>query len=105
MSAPETAPAPRLDYLDGLRGWASLMVVLSHLWGQFARHNSDFYSSTPLRLISDGHFAAAKRAKLRVLKRFTERDASGAFREGFVVEAAFERRPVIDDSTSGRVLQ
>ncbi len=55
--------------------------------------------------ISDGHFAAAKRAKLRVLKRFTERDASGAFREGFVVEAAFERRPVIDDSTSGRVLQ
>jgi peptidoglycan/LPS O-acetylase OafA/YrhL len=57
MSAPETAPAPRLDYLDGLRGWASLMVVLSHLWGQFARHNSDFYSSTPLRLISDGHFA------------------------------------------------
>jgi peptidoglycan/LPS O-acetylase OafA/YrhL len=47
MSAPETAPAPRLDYLDGLRGWASLMVVLSHLWGQFARHNSDFYSSSP----------------------------------------------------------
>ena len=51
--------------------------------------------------ISDGYVAAAKRAKLRVLKRFTERVAgSGALREGFVVEAAFERRPVIDDSTS-----
>ena len=56
-SAPQAGAAPRLDYLDGLRGWASLMVVLSHLWGQFARHNVAFYSSTPLRLISDGHFA------------------------------------------------
>lgn len=54
---PPPAAAPRLDCLDGLRGWASLMVVLSHLWGQFARHVSDFYSSVPLRLISDGHFA------------------------------------------------
>ena len=52
----ETAPQ-RLDYLDGVRGWASLMVVLSHVWGQFARHNVDFYSAMPLRLISDGHFA------------------------------------------------
>ena len=56
-STPPAGTPPRLEYLDGLRGWASLMVVLSHVWGQFARHNSAFYSSTPLRLISDGHFA------------------------------------------------
>jgi hypothetical protein len=44
--------------------------------------------------LSDGHFAAAKRAKLSVLKRFTERDAvGGSIRDGFVVEAAFERKP------------
>jgi hypothetical protein len=42
--------------------------------------------------LTDGHFLAAKRAKLKVLKRFTERDdVSGDIREGFVVEAAFNR--------------
>lgn len=47
--------------------------------------------------IPDGHFSAAERAGLRVLERFTERDAaSGAIREGFVVEAAFLRRPTGD---------
>jgi len=52
-----SATTQRLDYLDGLRGWASLMVVLSHLWGQFARHTVDIYSSVGMRLVSDGHFA------------------------------------------------
>ena len=54
---PATTPPQRLEYLDGVRGWASLMVVLSHLWGQFARHNAAFYSAAPLRLVSNGHFA------------------------------------------------
>ncbi len=57
MNAPLTPATPRLEYLDGLRGWAALMVVLSHLLGQFARHNSDLYSSRLVRLVSDGHFA------------------------------------------------
>ncbi len=57
MNATPAPAAPRLEYLDGLRGWAALMVVLSHLLGQFARHNSDIYSSSLLRVLSDGHFA------------------------------------------------
>jgi len=51
------APPDRLGFLDGLRGWASLMVVLSHLWGQFARHVSSIYDAVPLRLVSNGHVA------------------------------------------------
>lgn len=51
----------------------------------------DFFAEMDL---ADGHFAAANRAKLRVLKRFTERDpVSGVIRDGFVVEAAFKRHP------------
>lgn len=49
--------AARLACLDGLRGWAAVMVVLSHLWGQFARHVASFYDHPLLRLISDGHLA------------------------------------------------
>ena len=50
----------------------------------------DFFAEMDL---TDGHFRAAKRAKLSVLKRFTERDpVSGDIRDGFVVEAAFKRK-------------
>jgi peptidoglycan/LPS O-acetylase OafA/YrhL len=50
-------PAQRLDFLDGLRGWAALVVVFSHLWGQFARHVTPFYDTPPMRLLSCGHVA------------------------------------------------
>ncbi|MEC5161185.1 peptidoglycan/LPS O-acetylase OafA/YrhL [Janthinobacterium sp. CG_23.3] len=51
------ARGARLVCLDGLRGWAAVMVVLSHLWGQFARHLAPFYDQPLLRLVSDGHLA------------------------------------------------
>jgi peptidoglycan/LPS O-acetylase OafA/YrhL len=52
------APASqRLDFLDGLRGWAALVVVFSHLWGQFARHVVPFYGTAPMRALSCGHLA------------------------------------------------
>lgn len=47
----------RLECIDGLRGWASVMVVLSHLWGQFAKHVVPAYDHPFLRMISDGHLA------------------------------------------------
>lgn len=47
----------RLDCIDGLRGWAAIMVLLSHLWGQFARHVISTYDSLFFRIISDGHLA------------------------------------------------
>jgi hypothetical protein len=47
----------------------------------------DFFAEMDL---TDGHFAAAKRAKLRVVKRFTERNAGTTeIREGFLIEASF----------------
>jgi peptidoglycan/LPS O-acetylase OafA/YrhL len=49
--------AQRLDFLDGLRGWAALVVVFSHLWGQFARHVTPFYDTPAMRLLSCGHVA------------------------------------------------
>jgi hypothetical protein len=53
-------------------------------------HFLDFFAELDL---TDGHFAAAKRARLSVRKRFTERDSlDGLIREGFVVEAAFTRK-------------
>jgi len=58
VSIPGAAGAPqRLDFLDGLRGWAALVVVFSHLWGQFARHVVPFYGTAPMRVLSDGHLA------------------------------------------------
>jgi peptidoglycan/LPS O-acetylase OafA/YrhL len=56
-SAGAAAPPQRLDFLDGLRGWAALVVVFSHLFGQFARHVAPFYDAAPLRLLSSGHVA------------------------------------------------
>jgi peptidoglycan/LPS O-acetylase OafA/YrhL len=47
----------RFECLDGLRGWAAIMVVFSHLRGQFARHVDPFYDHPLLRVISDGHLA------------------------------------------------
>jgi len=47
----------RLECIDGLRGWAALVVVLSHLWGQFARHVVTTYDHPFLRIISDGHLS------------------------------------------------
>src|SRR5262249_55480487 len=51
------SPPQRLDFLDGLRGWAALVVVFSHLWGQFARHLVPVYGTVPLRALSCGHLA------------------------------------------------
>lgn len=82
----------RLDFLDGLRGWASLMVVLSHLWGQFARHTVDIYSSTAMRLVSDGHFAvliffvlSGTALSLRFVRQ------PGPFAPGWLVAARYVR--------------
>ena len=58
MTLAAGAPAPqRLEFLDGLRGWAALVVVFSHLWGQFARHVSPVYDTPAMRLLSCGHVA------------------------------------------------
>jgi peptidoglycan/LPS O-acetylase OafA/YrhL len=56
-SGDSPAAHDRLDCIDGLRGWAAMMVVLSHLWGQFARHLVPAYGHPLLRAISDGHIA------------------------------------------------
>ncbi|CAN5159153.1 acyltransferase [soil metagenome] len=53
----EPAQRDRLECIDGIRGWAALMVVFSHLWGQFAKHVVPLYDHPVLRAISDGHLA------------------------------------------------
>jgi peptidoglycan/LPS O-acetylase OafA/YrhL len=50
-------PSARLESIDGLRGWAAIMVVLSHLWGQFAKHTVAAYDHLLLRMISDSRIA------------------------------------------------
>ena len=46
----------RISYLDGIRGWASLMVVLSHLIGLLSIKNQAFQLNS-LPILYDGHFA------------------------------------------------
>ncbi len=47
----------RLVFLDGLRGWAALMVVLSHLLVFFVAHTSSAYQGWYWAFASDGNLA------------------------------------------------
>lgn len=49
--------ADRLLFLDGLRGWAALMVVLSHLLIFFVAHTSTVYRNWYWAFASDGNLA------------------------------------------------
>ena len=62
------AGAQRLVYLDGLRGWMALIVVLHHLFGdwlltpaELAHHGTGWaaalYKWTPLGIVTDGQQA------------------------------------------------
>ena len=48
---------PRVAFLDGMRGWASLMVVLSHLLPCFLAITTPLYRQPWLTFISDGTLA------------------------------------------------
>ncbi len=48
---------PRLEFLDGLRGWASLMVLFSHLIACFLAVSTVQYRTTYLRFPTDGSLA------------------------------------------------
>jgi len=47
----------RVAFLDGMRGWASLMVVFSHLLPCFLAITTPFYRHWYLTFLSDGNFA------------------------------------------------
>ncbi|MCA7985150.1 acyltransferase family protein [Burkholderia vietnamiensis] len=47
----------RKDFLDGIRGWAALMVVGSHFIANFAAHASPVYDWRVLRFPTDGEMA------------------------------------------------
>jgi peptidoglycan/LPS O-acetylase OafA/YrhL len=47
----------RVDFLDGIRGWASLMVLFSHLIMAFLALSTVEYQKRYLLFISDGHLA------------------------------------------------
>jgi peptidoglycan/LPS O-acetylase OafA/YrhL len=47
----------RVNFLDGIRGWASLMVFLSHLIICFLALSTPEYNSVYLKFISDGKLA------------------------------------------------
>lgn len=51
------APKLRLEFLDGIRGWASLMVFLYHLIIQLLSNTAPSYKSKYLAFLLDGEFA------------------------------------------------
>jgi hypothetical protein len=54
---PAGSSAARVVFLDGVRGWASLMVVLSHLLPCFLAITTPAYRHWYLTFVSDGNFA------------------------------------------------
>ncbi len=54
---PPPAERPRLEFLDGIRGWASLMVLFSHLIACFLAASTPEYRTTYLRFPTDGALA------------------------------------------------
>src|ERR1019366_7324910 len=57
MSESPTASTSRLVFLDGVRGWASLMVVFSHLLPCFLAITTPFYRHSYLTFLCDGTLA------------------------------------------------
>ena len=47
----------RLHFLDGMRGWAALMVLFAHLIGCFLSNVKPSYLSAPMLFLCDGHLA------------------------------------------------
>lgn len=47
----------RLDFLDGIRGWASIMVLLFHLIVNILSNINTAYQTKYLKFITDGHLA------------------------------------------------
>jgi peptidoglycan/LPS O-acetylase OafA/YrhL len=59
MTTSELVPAPRLYEIDGIRGWAALVVLMSHLaCDTFGAVRSEFQSPI-LRTLLDGNLAVA----------------------------------------------
>lgn len=54
---PPRTSATRVVFLDGVRGWASLMVVFSHLLPTFLAITTPAYRHWYLTFLSDGNFA------------------------------------------------
>jgi len=54
----EAFPAKlRVDFLDGVRGWAALMVVFFHLMIRVLGNTTPLYKTRYFAFITDGHFA------------------------------------------------
>lgn len=50
---------PRVSFLDGIRGWASVMVLLSHAVSCFLATKYPFLQSRCITFIADGNFAVS----------------------------------------------
>ncbi len=50
-------PNLRVDFLDGIRGWAAIMVVLFHLMIRVLANTTPLYQNSYLEFITDGHLA------------------------------------------------
>ncbi len=59
MLAESTSPLTRFAALDGLRGWAALSVLFSHVVGALALDKSYWLTLIPFRLMWDGTGAVA----------------------------------------------
>jgi peptidoglycan/LPS O-acetylase OafA/YrhL len=50
-------PTLRVDFLDGIRGWAAIMVVLFHIMIRILANTTPSYHNSYLAFITDGHLA------------------------------------------------
>ncbi len=50
-------PTLRVDFLDGIRGWAAIMVVLFHIMVRILVNTTPSYEQFYLAFITDGHLA------------------------------------------------
>jgi peptidoglycan/LPS O-acetylase OafA/YrhL len=48
---------PRVDFFDGLRGWAAVVVTLGHISGAMNGLGFGPIAHTPFRIFFDGGFA------------------------------------------------